>query len=284
MANTADDGERDEVDRLRRALRSAGPTGAADAAAVEAAVRVIARLALPRLSALCERLVRSTNRPVLVDADDLIGMAWEKTLRHLAGPSGDKVKSRTHLIYLLRRAARTCFLDALDDVPPIHLVRASDGPAAVDLMESVPDGVASVEDLALPLDSRYLDLVRMLFADPEGFKKRFRQANQRSPKQYQALVLYQAGYQFAQEALREKGDCVMEELLRNAIDTLGIPASVWEPIENSLRAASSETAQVQNAESLLLAAVNAVCGTTITSLKTLHVYRFEMNRFAAVMR
>jgi hypothetical protein len=272
-----------QVAALRAALRDqAGSEPKKQRAVDKAAAPLIARYS-GRLLHLCRKLTRGAPHAAL-EAEDLALLAWQKVLRYLAGPCGDHVKDDLHCGRLLMTAARSCLLDALGQCARENVIEL-DRPLGEEgfsptRAELLADPRATAEAQLLPGDSVYLKLVEALFTDEECFNRTYRQHNQRRPRNYQALVLYQIGEHWRDEV----GQTLVEDprraaLLRHYVALLGIPAALWACVEKAAMAPEPEPQSSHAAG--LLAAVNAVCGTNLRDQATLKVLRHEMNKFAS---
>lgn len=270
---------------LRAHLRASVPSGGASYAHDEAVRRLVDAFSEPLL-VFCKRLARGCPQAGL-DGEDLAALAWSKTLRYLAGPRGERVTDAEHFLRVLNTTARQALLDALEKQPqerPLEL----DAPVRGDgNLESLGERLAhprpTPEACLLPADSDYLALVEELFTDPEGFHKTYRQKDRRTPRQYQALVLYQVGTLWREEVgTDEIRDPERARFIRDWLHLLGVKPEQWESIERAARQPGPE----DNREfcPALAEAVNAVCGTHLRSLNLLRVLRHEMNRFAAQRR
>ncbi len=263
----------DHVAALRAALRGDADGKRARLSVEDAAAPLLDAFG-DGLLRFCNKLARGAPRARL-EGEDLAVLAWEKVLRYLAGANGDRVQSDEHFGRLLRTIARSRLLDILDRCPEDFV--ELDAPLDADgtpltRAELLADPGATPEESLLPKGGTYLTLVEELFTDEERFRKTYRQKNQRHPRNYKALVLYHLALHWREEVGREGAeDPRAAAFIRQLVELLGIPAALWGPVE---RAAAAPDA-------VLLAAVNAVCGTNLREPATLKVLRHEMNRFAA---
>lgn len=309
--------------RLRAALRGdAAIRGASAAARERAEVDAFVESLRRPLLRYCEGLVRQSGgigRSVAlatdrhVDADDLAQEVWTKTLRYLAGSGGDRVADDEHFRRLLRRTAKTIYLDRMTKGgAPSHILEL-DAP----LVFSTGTGAATGEGeeralrdtLAAPRaavpaellfldDERYAPLIEILFSDPERFHRTYRRKHQRRPRQYQAFVLYQLGIFFRVEAVSadarskagaasadtEEGAQLMQELIEQYVTLLGIPEAMWQPVARAAtlsgeRSAAEGDADGSGFDERIMEAVNAVCGTNVRAANMLAVLRYELNQF-----
>lgn len=270
---------------------------------VDAAAQPLINRVYRPLLRYCDILARGAPR-ARIEADDLAQEAWRKALRYLAGPDGARVQDDAHFQRLLRVAAKTRLLDVLEraenaaaegrDVEMDAPLVPGDGERGETRQDRIMGSAAHApETLLLPREGPYLRLVEELFADAEAFHRQYRQPNQRQPRQYQALVLYQIGTLFREEALGGNdgnaaaghdggGDAQMAHLLRHYVELIGVPDEAWQAVE---QAARRETQQPPATEEGLyeniLDAVNVLCGTSLRTRGVLAVLRHEMNRFAA---
>lgn len=274
---------------LRDALRSRRRADESDAPAWERRRQALAveRAATPllvrcseRLLRYCARLARGAPRAGL-EGDDLALHAWEKLMPYLQAPDGDRVRDDAHFERLLFRAAQTHLLDALDRPAAREPLAELDAPSArgePPVQRCHPD--PAPDELLLPKDSRYLRLVEELFDNAERFRRTYRQTNQRHPRNYQALVLYQVAAFWREEAGGGGAvpDASFVRAVRHWVGLLGIPEATWNLIEQAARRNDSAN---DGLCPHLLRAVNASTGANVQSRATLAVLRHEMNRFAA---
>lgn len=233
--------------------------------ALEAATRPLyASLFKPLVRSCEQRLGKRGSAHAGMDAQDLAILAWHKMMRYLAGPNGERVQDEEHFLRLLKAAAGTLFLDALDEqkrkAGPGGLPLELDAPVPgsgvtgttyADLVNDTMASVAAItaaapesspDAFALPKDSRYLALVEELFSgDEAAFRRKYKAVNHRHPRQYRALIMCQLGLFFREEAGRGgRKDAVMARCIRGWVATLGIPPEVWAQVE---RAATQEEAK-----------------------------------------
>ena len=275
------------VAALRTALRSAPDSRGGDQRAIEAAASPLIDAFFERLLRFCNRLTRSAGCGAWLEGEDLAILAWEKMLRYLTGPGGDRVKDDQHFERLLMTAARSCFLDVLERRSHENCIEldapvGENGESSLRRVDLLPDTRATAEELLLPKDSSYLKLVEELFSDEESFRKTYRQKNQRHPRNYKALVLYQLGAHWREEVGgRSIEDPQLAALIRHYVKLLGVPEDLWEQVERAAMTAETEARGSYFPD--LLAAVNTVCGTNLNDRGTLAVLRHEMNRFATMV-
>lgn len=255
--------------RLREALRTGD-----EREVREAAEPLIERLYAPLLD-YCDRLVRSGRRPIGVEGDDLAQEAWATALRRLASEESEGVRDEFHFERLLRRIAKSRFLDCLDrqtrrneaelDSPPVGSVDESDG-----WYDELKASETAEGDLFFGGEGTLLPLVEALFAGDDVFRYACRRTPRRRPKYYRALVLVSLGDYARNEIGAAQGDAA--ELLRRYVALLGIAAEDWAAVEAA--------AYGQENGAALLAAVNARCGTAIADRAVLSVLRYELYRLA----
>ena len=278
------EGNTNHVAALRAALRAEFGGERENQRAVDTAAAPLIQSFGERLLQLCRRLTRGAPHAAL-EADDLAVLGWHKILRYLAGPGGDRVADDAHFGRLLMTAARSCLLDALEQrarQDAIELDRSlGQGASAATPADLLADTEATAEQLLLPRDSAYLKLVEELFTDEARFSRTYRQPNQRRPRNYQALVLYQIGEHWREEVGQTKiTDPRRAALIRHYVALLGIPARLWASVEKAAMTPEPEPEQRSSHSAGLLAAVNAACGTNLSGQTTLKVLRHEMGRFA----
>jgi hypothetical protein len=272
------------IARLRTALRGT------DARALdEAAGPIMDRMYRPLLR-YCDALLRGA--PAVrrsMEGEDLALEAWHKSLRHLRGERGDRIVDDQHFERLLRVAARSILLDALDrPATTLHgsTVEIDERDADERSASGVrpPDPLGRPEALLFLGDHRHLQLVELLFTQESRFRTEFRQTNQRHPRHYRAMVLYELGAFLRSEAVggrSDEGTDYMIRLMRRYVSLLGVPPDEWRRIETAALAPLSEAEEAENdLIPPLRDAVNAVCGTRINGRAFLSVLRYEMNRFA----
>lgn len=269
------------VARLREALR-----GTDERALDGAAGPVLERMYRPLLR-YCEALLRGAPAARrIMDGEDLALEAWHKTLRHLRGERGDRIADPEHFERLIRCAARSILLDMLDR-PSTAMHHATVEMTERDADETSMTG-RSRDHLVTPeagtflTDRRHVQLVEMLFTEETRFRNEFRQANQRHPRHYRALVLYELGDFLREEAGGDPGPGseYMTRMMRRYVRLLGVPEDDWQRIETAALSPQEEEESGSDLVPALRDAVNEVCGTRLTGRAFLSVLRYEMNRFA----
>ncbi len=273
---------RSQTEVLRAALRR--PTAVPsreNQLAVEDAAAPLMEAFFRQLFPLCRKMARSAPH-LHLDEEDLAALAWQKVLRYLAGPHGDRVRDDEHFGRLLGVAARSAFLDALGAAS--NRLEEMDKPLDAESgtathADLVADPAAITDALFLPKDSPYLLVVEELFTDAQAFRRTYQPHRGRHPRHYQALVLYQIALHW-REAAGAPGaeDARMAAYIRHWLRLLGVPPEHWEPIEDAAR--EPELDEAEDSGLTLLTAVNRVCGTKLRGT-SLRVLRHEMNSFAA---
>lgn len=273
-----------QTEALRDALRRPASPGRENKIAVEDAAAPLMEAFVRQLFPACRKMARSAPH-LHLDAEDLAALAWQKMLRYLAGPRGDRVRDDEHFGKLLAVAVRSAYLDAWNAEPSPNrrvdldepLEAESSGVTHADLLE---DRAATAEALFLPKDSPYLLVVEELFTDARAFRRTYQPHRGRHPRHYQALVLYQIALHW-REAAGAPGaeDARMAAYIRHWLGLLGVPSEHWEPIEEAAREPEAESPEASGTAALLTT-VNRVCGTNLRDTN-LRVLRHEMNTFAA---
>lgn len=269
--------------RFRDALRAKD----SKASAVDVAAAPLIERHYEPLLRYCDMLAYGARQKLSLSGDDLAQEAWRKIIAYITKEGGDRVQDDVHFDRLLRRAAKTCLLDMIEQAERmmvLSLDTVMPGDESKQWAEHLADDAPTPEQLLFPKDSNYMRLIEMLFLQQDKFHRRFRQANQRHPRQYQALVMYQVALAYREAAMGQPPDEEQMKLISHFMNMHGVPAQKWDDIGQAARGeADARALPVEGLFLQTLAAVNLACGTQITQRKTLITYRAEMNRFARQM-
>jgi DNA-directed RNA polymerase specialized sigma24 family protein len=237
--------------------------------------------------------LRQANRPLGIEAEDLVQEAWAQLIARLQKACLQKesvgfFRDDEHALNFLYRVVLTRFLDARDR-QPADRVYELDAPfgSEVGSQYGGDDAEATgIDRLVAPSTSRAESalffahegtrerLLQSLFESEEAFRAACLEPPRRRARQYQAMVLY-----YLVQMIQETMGIIDPEEAASTVMRLGMLIGLPDSVQMAL-VPIVQTVQMTQTESsqAILQQINALCGTKIDNVQNFGKMRHEINQ------